>query len=162
MSQKNPTGSTDESKEKTDQQPGVDEEQNDEKLNQANEDEEGNLSDEGEEEQEGTGQQGQQEPPATEEEPVNLDLPDDLQLDEEGNEGMEGELRHCCLSFDSNFELHSRCKQLEVSSLHYVGLTIFGVLRLVLALFVDWMTTIGNSTKICPKLHSPDYNVRTH
>ena len=123
------------------------------------------MSDEGEEEQEGTGQQEQQEPPATEEEPVNLDLPDDLQLDEEGNEGMEGELHHCCLSFDSNFELHSRCKQLEVSSLHYVGLTIFGVLQLVLVLFLDWIMTIGNSssasTKICPKLYSPDYNVRT-
>lgn len=84
-------GSTEESKEKADQQPGADEDQNDEKLNQADEDEEGNLSDEGEEDQEGTRQQGQEGPPDTDE-PANLDLPDDLQLDEEENEGREGRL----------------------------------------------------------------------
>lgn len=85
------TGSAEESKEKADQQPGDDEDQNEEKLNQADEDEEGNLSDEGEDDQGGTRQQGQEGPPDTDE-PANLDLPDDLQLDEEGNEGSEGRL----------------------------------------------------------------------
>lgn len=91
------TGSTEESKEKADQQPGVDESEKDEKLNQAHEDEEGNLSDEGEEEQEGTGQQGQEGLPDTDE-PANLDLPEDLQLDEEGNEETEGRLCYVLIS----------------------------------------------------------------
>ena len=89
------TGSAEESKEKADQQPGVDEDQNDDKLNQADEDEEGNLSDEGEEDHEGTAQQGQDGLPDTDE-PANLDLPEDLQLDEEGIEGLEGRL-YCSL-----------------------------------------------------------------
>ena len=49
------------------------------------------MSDEGEDDQEGTGQQGQEGPPDTDE-LANLDLPDDLQLDEEVNEGSEGRL----------------------------------------------------------------------
>ena len=90
------TGSAEESKEKSDQQPGVDEDENDEKLNQADENEEGNLSD-GDDDQEGTGQQGQEGPPDTDE-PAKLDLPDDLQLDEEGNEGSEGRLSYLLIS----------------------------------------------------------------
>ena len=59
--------------------------------------EEGNLSDEGEDEQEGTGQQGKEEEPVDAEESSKLELPDDLQLDDEGNEGEGGEsfMLHC-------------------------------------------------------------------
>ena len=53
--------------------------------------EEGNLNDEGEDEQEGTGQQGKEEEPVDAEESSKLELPDDLQLDDEGNEGEGGE-----------------------------------------------------------------------
>lgn len=45
---------------------------------------------EGGEDQDVPGQQGQEVPPDTEE-TTNLDLPDDLQLDEEGNDNTEGE-----------------------------------------------------------------------
>jgi len=106
------TGSAEESKEKSDQQPGADEDQNDEKLNQADEDQEGNLSD-GEDDQEDTGQQEQEGFPETDE-PANLDLPDDLQLDEEGNEGSEGrqhyffEFRKSVASLVSRFSFYYR------------------------------------------------------
>ena len=59
------------------------------------------MSDEGEDDQEGTGQQGQEGPPDTDE-LANLDLPDELQLDEEVNEGSEGRLSFflIALTFD--------------------------------------------------------------
>lgn len=107
------TGSAEESKEKSDQQPGADEDQNDEKLHQADEDQEGNLSDEGEDDREDTGQQGQEGFPETDE-PANLDLPDDLQLDEEGNEGSEGRQHYffkflnAVASLVSRFSFHYR------------------------------------------------------
>ena len=55
------------------------------------------MSDEGEDEQEGTGQQGKEEEPVDAEESSKLELPDDLQLDDEGNEGEGGEsfMLHC-------------------------------------------------------------------
>ena len=55
------------------------------------------MSDEGEDEQEGTGQQGKEEEPVDVEESSKLELPDDLQLDDEGNEGEGGEsfMLHC-------------------------------------------------------------------
>ena len=56
------------------------------------------MSDGGEDDQEGTGQQGQEGPPDTDE-PANLDLPDDLQLDEEVNEGSEGRLSFFLIAF---------------------------------------------------------------
>lgn len=49
------------------------------------------MSDEVERDEEGTGQQEQQEMQDMDEESANLDLPDDLQLDEEGNERNDGE-----------------------------------------------------------------------
>jgi len=49
------------------------------------------MGDEAERDEEGTGQQEQQEMQDMEEESANLDLPDDLQLDEEGNERNDGE-----------------------------------------------------------------------
>ena len=49
------------------------------------------MVDEAEGDEEGTGQQEQQAMQDMEEESVNLDLPDDLQLDEEGNERSDGE-----------------------------------------------------------------------
>lgn len=88
-------GAADESKKKTDEDAGADEDQT--QPNEAHDDEEGNLGDDGEEEdEEGTGQQEQQGPQDTEE-PANLDLPDDLQLDEEGNEGNDGGSHQFCL-----------------------------------------------------------------
>ena len=59
------------------------------------------MSNEGEDDQEGTGQQGQEEPPDTDES-ANLDLPDDLQLEEVGNDGSEGRLSFflIALTFD--------------------------------------------------------------
>ena len=87
-------GAADESKKKTDEDAGADEDQT--QPNEAHDDEEGNLGDDGEEDEEGTGQQEQQGPQDTEE-PANLDLPDDLQLDEEGNEGNDGGLRQFCI-----------------------------------------------------------------
>lgn len=53
------------------------------------------MSDEGEDEQEGTGQQGKEEEPVDAEESSKLELPDDLQLDDEGNEGGESFMLHC-------------------------------------------------------------------
>ena len=91
------TGSTDDSKANTDQGPDVDEEQS--KPNEADDAEEGNLEDEGGDDEEGTGQQEQQGTQDTEE-TGELDLPDDLQLDEEGDEGNNGtlyQLRFCCV-----------------------------------------------------------------
>ena len=86
------TGSTDESKERADQDPNTKDEQDNETFNNgAQDDEEGNMSDEAERDEEGTGQQEQQEMQDMEEESANLDLPDDLQLDEEGNEPNDGE-----------------------------------------------------------------------
>ncbi|PFX16223.1 Midasin [Stylophora pistillata] len=82
-------GSADESKEKTEGQRDADEELSEENINEAMQGDEGNLSDEGEDEQEGTGQQGKEEEPVDAEESTSLDLPDDLQLDDEGNEGTE-------------------------------------------------------------------------
>lgn len=55
------------------------------------------MSDKGEDDQDGTGQQGEEGPPDTDE-PANLDLPDDLQLDEDGNEGGESRLSHFLIS----------------------------------------------------------------
>lgn len=49
------------------------------------------MSDEAERDEEGKGRQEQQEMQDMEEESANLDLPDDLQLDEEGNERNDGE-----------------------------------------------------------------------
>ena len=49
------------------------------------------MVDEAEGDEEGTGQPEQQEMQDVEEESANLDLPDDLQLDEEGNERSDGE-----------------------------------------------------------------------
>lgn len=85
------TGSIDESKEKAEQEPKTKDEQDNETFNDAQDDEEGNMSDEAERDEEGTGQQEQQEMQDMEEESANLDLPDDLQLDEEGNERNDGE-----------------------------------------------------------------------
>ena len=85
------TGSTDESKEKADQEPNTKDEQDNETFNKTQDDEEGNMSDEAERDEEGKGQQEQQEMQDMEEESANLDLPDDLQLDEEGNERSDGE-----------------------------------------------------------------------
>ena len=48
------------------------------------------MVDEAEGDEEGTGQQEQQEMQDMEKESANLDLPDDLQLDEEGNERSDG------------------------------------------------------------------------
>lgn len=83
------TGSTDESKEKADQEPNTKDEQDNETFNNAQD--EGNMSDEAERDGEGKGQQEQQAMQDMEEESANLDLPDDLQLDEEGNERSDGE-----------------------------------------------------------------------
>ena len=91
------TGSTDDSKANTDQGPDVDEEQD--KPNEADDAEEGNLEDEGGDDEEGTGQQEQQGTQDTED-TGELDLPDDLQLDEEGDEENNGTLyqfRFCCV-----------------------------------------------------------------
>ena len=85
------TGSTDESKEKADQEPNTKDEQDNETFNNAQDDEEGNMSDEAERDEEGKGQQEQQAMQDMEEESANLDLPDDLQLDEEGNDRSDGE-----------------------------------------------------------------------
>ena len=49
------------------------------------------MSDEAERDEEGKGQQEQQAMQDMEEESANLDLPDDLQLDEEGNERNDGQ-----------------------------------------------------------------------
>lgn len=49
------------------------------------------MSDEVERDEEGKGQQEQQTMQDMEEESANLDLPDDLQLDEEGNERSDSE-----------------------------------------------------------------------
>lgn len=49
------------------------------------------MSDEAERDEEGKGQQEQQEMQDMEEKSANLDLPDDLQLDEQGNERNDGE-----------------------------------------------------------------------
>lgn len=49
------------------------------------------MSDEAERGEEGKGQQEQQAMQDMEEESANLDLPDDLQLDEQGNERNDGE-----------------------------------------------------------------------
>lgn len=91
------TGSTDDSKANTDQGPDVDEEQS--KPNEADDAEEGNLEDEEGDDEEGTGQQEQQ-GTQDNEDTGELDLPDDLQLDEEGDEGNNGTLyqfRFCCV-----------------------------------------------------------------
>ena len=88
------TGSTGESKENSKDDPDGDDEQS--RPNEADDNEEGNLEDEGEDGDDETGQQEQ----GTQdiEETANLDLPGDLQLDEGGNEGGDGELPYFPLS----------------------------------------------------------------